>query len=726
MKTPLKIFQIALILCPFLLWAVSVFAQRSPVMPADLNDQHPDLDQSDAGGEYISIIGVRPLNDVVNELQPQFNLTADEALQKAVPDTLNSSESSSSSSRFSLQVGLMTALLNSVNGSNANASSRSAVLNILTNFPFSPGMDPALQYKAAASLYEQVVLLNRSLRDIPQFRDYFPYIVTLQISLIPYRHDAPYDTYADVAFFTDSHNAPESPGLCSESIPLVYPMPTADALEMSNDQQSRNQLQELDFTLAAATHDIGVQAGANRETHGNATASGYDLNSLLTLGRLSQNCLEIRIGARNATDAANQFNMVPETHNVTVLVLAHKGANQLQMLSHTAFRNFKNDALLNELSDEKIESQFLTNVLAYWFHELGGRPELALQQELRTNSQVHATYDRFLFDSVMKTVFDSNSSDSSIFTNFQQAFIDFFNQLSVRRVLKNAGVEDDFFWHPFKGFNANELDAIWLDTVRATDLGDQYANDRIQLPASDPELPDTDLTVLRTDDSQSTTLTIGGGQRLESNKVRATLTCSNGSKFRSDLVDITDGGTSLKIHFPLLTALTNSTDPNLNCFNPSNLDLYLEEGDTMIDSNSYRNFANFNLSSPTSWKIVRTYGALTAGVTNNFSVVLANNSEGVQNTNYLDVAGPIVVAVTNGAGWDFRRGADGLYQLYPTNRPVEVTFQLGPLPSGRTVDFNLWNDKNEFVANLNHQVVYPSTSSQTNTPTTTNKTSPKS
>jgi hypothetical protein len=718
-------FRALLFVSVLFVWPVSIFAQRGTPQTIYLAD-NSDLDQATVGGEYISIIGARALDEVIDELQPQFNLTAEEALQKAVPDTLNSSATTSSSSKFALQI-MLAQILNSTNGSNSAISSQPSSLDILTNFPFALSVDPMLQYRAAASLYENVKLLNRSLKDIPRFDGYVPYIVTIQISLIPYRHEAPYDTYADVAFFTDSNTAPESPGPASETIPMVYPMPTSDALEMSNDQQSRNQLRELNVVLEAATHGVGVQAATEQQKQRNETSSGYNLNSLVTVGRISQNCMQVRIGARNAA-GLEQFNMLPETRNVTFLVFAPKDAKELQMLSHTVFRDIKTDRVLKELSDEKVESDFLVNVIGGWFNELketlNKKTFKSLQKTIRCNPSAHKAFHDFVLNRIVNTLYDTNSTDGSTFSGFQCAFKEFFNDPNIQPTLIKAGVSPNFFCDPFNGLDVNDIDAIWLDATRSTGLGDQYANDRIRLSVPEAKFPATNLTVLRADDGKSSILTISGGHSLPQNRIHAILTCSNGYSFDSDVVNVTDGDTTIQVHFPLLSALSNTMSSSASHFEPISLELQLQEyGGIMISSN-YTEFANvdsntknekMSTTTPAAWNIIRTYGALTAGVTNDFGIVLATNATFATGTNqtwYLDVANAIVVATTNTP----RVLPNGMYQLNATNDSTEIVFTLKPLPSGQAVDFNLWNEK-ELVTNLNHQVVYPSSSSSAGTQT---------
>jgi hypothetical protein len=78
------------------------------------------------------------------------------------------------------------------------------------------------------------------------------------------RRDAPYDAYADVDFFTDTNDPPTPPGVKTQTVPYIFPLLTTDALETANDQQNLNQLRQLGLSLAAATHNTGVQAGLDK------------------------------------------------------------------------------------------------------------------------------------------------------------------------------------------------------------------------------------------------------------------------------------------------------------------------------------------------------------------------------------------------------------------------------------------------------------------------------
>src|SRR5258708_25833104 len=116
MKSITKSLRYLIILSVLSVAATSAIAQRGK---SSSSPSKSDLYQSEIGEVYVSIIGTRPLDAVIEELQPQFNVTTDEALQKAVPDTLRSSESTLSSFNAALRLGMMFGVSGSTNSPNA-------------------------------------------------------------------------------------------------------------------------------------------------------------------------------------------------------------------------------------------------------------------------------------------------------------------------------------------------------------------------------------------------------------------------------------------------------------------------------------------------------------------------------------------------------------------------------------------------------------------------------
>ena len=60
--------------------------------------------------------------------------------------------------------------------------------------------EPFLQYQTALSLYQEVQLLNSYVRNAARRSGYIPYIMRLQVTVLPFARNQPYDVYADIAF----------------------------------------------------------------------------------------------------------------------------------------------------------------------------------------------------------------------------------------------------------------------------------------------------------------------------------------------------------------------------------------------------------------------------------------------------------------------------------------------------------------------------------------------
>ncbi|MFI4854682.1 MAG: hypothetical protein ACIAQF_06850 [Phycisphaerales bacterium JB065] len=137
--------------------------------------------------------------------------------------------------------------------------------------------------------------------------------------------------------------------------PIVIPLLVTDQVEAALASRRADHLQQLALSLSAAY--AGIQGSVDLESVREAMRSGLgrEYNSLFTVGRLSDNTLRVRIGARQhsglrgksareGAKAGTEFEMIPQTHNVTVLVLVdqkyvEKCAEEITVLTDTVFVN---------------------------------------------------------------------------------------------------------------------------------------------------------------------------------------------------------------------------------------------------------------------------------------------------------------------------------------------------------------------------------------------------
>ena len=64
--------------------------------------------------------------------------------------------------------------------------------------------DPMLAYTAATALFQEVQLLNRYVQNAAQKHGYHPYLVRLQIGVMPFARNQPYDVFTTLSFFPEA------------------------------------------------------------------------------------------------------------------------------------------------------------------------------------------------------------------------------------------------------------------------------------------------------------------------------------------------------------------------------------------------------------------------------------------------------------------------------------------------------------------------------------------
>jgi len=354
-----KLLRTASLLVPALCACQSGSALFEPVRAADMQE---------AGSVHVAVLAVAPWSDYASALQPDFTLTADSAVGEVARDsrwqgqqTFSGAHVGADSTLLSVQNGSPTALEPArPNGGNGPAGGGAT-------FPAPPssgslgasgetpaiGPDSMLKYTAATALYQEVQLLNRHIRDAAIPAGFRPYMVRLQLSLMPSRRHAPYDTYTTLSFFVPGERGTRSEAgapllTTSDAIfqrpfgngPKVLPLVVTDNLEASVQSRSYERIRGLtaslvefeEFSIAnGATSFVGdlvkpmfsaMLAKALRDE-----VYGRDLNSLLTMARLSENTLRIRLGAMQ--EGTSDYAMVPRNHNITLLLMVPEDAPPL-------------------------------------------------------------------------------------------------------------------------------------------------------------------------------------------------------------------------------------------------------------------------------------------------------------------------------------------------------------------------------------------------------------
>lgn len=312
--------------------------------------------QDEVASVHLAFLGVRKWDDLKKDLETKFTLTPEKALGAVVPIVGAASSSLVDMDNASLRASGPT-VPNAPNIANAPSTPTPILPSDLTSAvsPISGvtarsntlGMDPFLQYRTAQSLLQNVTLLNNTIASAPLHDDYDPYVVSLQVTLMPHKRDGAYDVYTDITFVdsadhyeskTGQHAAatsgkacplPENPASLvskyTDKVPRVIPLLVTDDLEAVSGSRGTRRIMELNAALAAAAPQVSGAGTYQKYTDAINKFMGEETNALVTVARLQENVFRVRFGA-NVQDNKHHLGMVPQAHTVHLLLLYPKDA----------------------------------------------------------------------------------------------------------------------------------------------------------------------------------------------------------------------------------------------------------------------------------------------------------------------------------------------------------------------------------------------------------------
>ncbi|MDH3590486.1 MAG: hypothetical protein OER88_01315, partial [Planctomycetota bacterium] len=386
---------------------------------------------------------------------------------------------------------------------------------------------------AATALYQEVQMLNRYVRDAALREGYATYVVRLQISLMPRARFVPYDAYSTISFFNAGQDgAPQTFSMRGDeeqesgaansngggtdtgkktkrppasSAPIVIPLLVTDNLEASVQSRNEEQAQKLSLELSK----LGVfGADVDNALSRIESALGSDLNSLFTIGRVTENTLRVRLGAMN--QGSTRWGMVPRTHTVTVMVVVPTQAKLVQIATRTTMVDVVTGETLQARGAARVD-ELLNGVIESY--ELTGSVDTAFMQRLLGLAQ----------------------------RNEQDAF--------VRVLAERVGDDHSAVAH---------VQSLWVDLVELV-AGGQYATALLDLRNTEPRgtrLFPKYQTPEAVDDGKTTTVTLVGGEEIRARNVVATLQIET-ARGRIGLVgavSVNAKGTEATLEFPSLAA----------------------------------------------------------------------------------------------------------------------------------------------------------------------------
>lgn len=364
-------------------------------------------DMRDAASVSVSVLSVAPWSEYARALQPNFDLSTDDAVHASVPDSRWVNEARQRQARL----GKETVVLDE-GSSGVQPKSVPSLLfpqNGPVGGPVGPvelpidaqngAQDPVLRFTAATALYQEVQMLNRYIRDAAIPNGFRPYMVRLQVSLMPNRRHAPYDAYTTLSFFVPGNRLglERAVPLSTQdeifqepfgNAPKVLPVVVTDNLEATVQSRSLERVFSLLYTLAEFPGsaiidkmDSGIVENAIMdEVH------GRDLNSLFSVSRLSENTLRIRMGAMQQATA--DYAMIPRNHHVTLLLMVPEGSPPLmEVVSKTELVDTDTGRVL-PAGDARGTNRMLAEVGDRWgLDALGEEGLLALLAHAEANDQ---------------------------------------------------------------------------------------------------------------------------------------------------------------------------------------------------------------------------------------------------------------------------------------------------------------------------------------------------
>ncbi|WGS53775.1 hypothetical protein LFL96_22275 [Paraburkholderia sp. D15] len=192
-----------------------------------------------------------------------------------------------------------------------------------------------MQHELALSIYQELQILSRYLKDAAFKKGWEPYVVRAQVSVSPFAHYQPFDVYVDLGLFTSCLKAnnhpvrvrhawnPASGDYSSQAgtqAAMVIPLLVTDAIEAQQASNTAELARDLALGLGGNIGGVALQGSMEKISKNIQSILGTDYNSLYMISRVSDNVMQVRLGA--PANAMSQYSMSTVTHNVTMVVLA--------------------------------------------------------------------------------------------------------------------------------------------------------------------------------------------------------------------------------------------------------------------------------------------------------------------------------------------------------------------------------------------------------------------
>ncbi|MGD1097716.1 MAG: hypothetical protein ABSB35_37730, partial [Bryobacteraceae bacterium] len=285
--------------------------------------------QDEIGFAKVSNISAARWEDVQASLAPNFSLAANDALSQVALTSLTEAQASNRVTIGSLTIqytnpaegqiaiGKATTSASPVPTTSAPlaAASPQAIPSlIIPQISASPvPIDAAMRYELAASLFQEVQMLNAYVQYASRRRHDIPYLVTLDVSLFPYSPAAAVNAQVLVSFagINDAGRVQFFP----EVVPIIL------SEDVQTEVLARNTERAISTAAAAAGAygPVSGQANIADALHTISEINGIETNTLQMVGSAGVGTLIVRFGA--SYSPIYQYALAPQTRRIHCLVL---------------------------------------------------------------------------------------------------------------------------------------------------------------------------------------------------------------------------------------------------------------------------------------------------------------------------------------------------------------------------------------------------------------------
>lgn len=546
--------------------------------------------QAEAGAVTVSVTSVEPWADVADRLMPDFTLTADNAATKVLPVTQQAVTKTLDALGVQVAANLPTATRSVTETTDTNAageatrtrneqqkeeagkpptdlgSELSRSLKDMTvglADSLSYQQDPILQYQTASALYQEVQLLRSYLKAAALQSCFTPYLVRLQIGVVPYARRQPYDVYHRVSFFVGDEDGQATSRASSGSVdpcadraghlPRIVPLVVTDNLEVSREQQAQQVARQLGLALSGTVANAAVAGELNRLTESLNAIAGQSLNSVTSVTRVNDSTFLARFGAVNDASVLKVGRaMVPRNYNISVVVLvpdveARKDGAWLSVLGRTELRDVSTGSIVDQ--DRRPEAVRMLRSMRARYGLEGWRTydndELYKAGEQLAHVVAANDYDDFC--AITAGAFNVSPNLPNCLNYNPRGKVEEASSPAEQMFLSQAST----FYNDFSGaVSVFEVSSAWLELPRI----------------DEPALPPTQSAVLLDNGVDTATVRLWGGGGFTEQEVGAwlrvhVLKAPPGAKADQTTYDFTpigiarrsDGSRILELRFPTLT-----------------------------------------------------------------------------------------------------------------------------------------------------------------------------